>query len=156
MKRITFILLALVSGTAFAQSATANAAADIVSPLQIEATQALNFGKVSNNAAGSVVITADGLVSGLPQIGTTTPVPATFNVTAADGFTYSVTLPGTVVLTNSNSDEITVNNFVDNAGATPEGTGSAQTIGVGATLNVAATQKTGNYTGTFDVSVDYN
>ncbi|OEY71219.1 DUF4402 domain-containing protein [Salegentibacter salarius] len=156
MKKITFILLALISGTAFAQTATANAAADIVSPLQIAPTQALNFGKVSNNIAGSVVIDADGAVSGLSQIGATTPTPATFDVTAADGFAYSVTLPTTsVVLTNTNSDEITVDNFVDNAGAAPEGTGSSQTIGVGATLNVEASQPTGNYTGTFDVSVAY-
>jgi hypothetical protein len=157
MKKITFILLvSLISGTAFAQeSATANAAADIVSPLEISSQQDLNFGKVSNNVAGTVVVATDGAATGLSQICTTTPAAATFDVTAASGFAYSVTLPSSAIL-KSGTDEITVDNFTDNAGATPQGTGSSQTIGVGATLNVDASQPTGNYTGTFDVTVTYN
>ncbi|MGM1054433.1 MAG: DUF4402 domain-containing protein [Bacteroidota bacterium] len=161
MKKITFILFALIAGTSFAQdaSATANAAADIVSPLEITATQALNFGKVSNNTAGTVVVDTDGIFSGLSQIGTTTPKAASFNVTAAAGFRYRVILPTTdVELTSgpeSNPDIIKVNNFIDDAGETPTGSGTPETINVGATLNVTASQATGNYTGTFDVSVAY-
>ncbi|WP_405198736.1 DUF4402 domain-containing protein [Christiangramia sp. LLG6405-1] len=156
MKKITFILLAFISGTAFAQeSATANAAADIVSPITISAEDDLNFGKVSNNIAGTVVIATDGTATGLSQIGTTSPAAATFDVTAASGFAYNVTLPNSVVL-QSGSNEITVDTFQDDAGATPQGTGSIQTIGVGATLNVDASQPTGNYTGTFEVTVGYN
>ncbi|MBZ9629888.1 DUF4402 domain-containing protein [Salegentibacter sp. LM13S] len=155
MKKITFILLALISGTAFAQnSATANAAADIVSPLEITATQALNFGKVSNNTAGTVVIATDGSATGLSQIGGATPTAANFSVTAANGFRYNVILPGDTDLL-SGTDVITVSAFNDDAGAEPTGSGAAQTIGVGATLTVAENQPTGNYTGTFDVGVAY-
>ncbi|MBZ9729017.1 DUF4402 domain-containing protein [Salegentibacter sp. JZCK2] len=155
MKKITFILLALISGTAFAQeSATAIAAADIVSPLSITVTQDLNFGKVSNNIEGDVIIATDGTFTGLSQIGNTTPTAAIFSVTAADGYRYNVTTPGSANLV-SGANSITVDAFTDNAGAEPTGTGNAQTIGVGATLNVAANQPTGNYTGTFDVSVAY-
>ena len=154
MKKITFILLALISGSAFAQSATANAAADIVSPLEISSKQDLNFGKVSNNTAGTVVVAANGAVSGLTQIGSTSPAAANFDVTAATGFAYSITLPESVDLSNGTVD-ITVDTFVHDAGDTPTGSGDVQTIGVGATLNVASSQATGNYTGTFDVSVAY-
>jgi|TARA_Y100000588_G_C13944408_1_gene791489 hypothetical protein len=162
MKKITFILLALISGTAFAQvsestaSATANAAADIVSPIEIESKQDLNFGKVANNAAGTVVVGTDSSISEstLSQIGSITPTAATFDVTAAKDYAYSVTLPESVDLSNG-TVEITVDKFVDDAGETPSGTGETQTIGVGATLNVTSGQATGNYTGTFDVTVTY-
>lgn len=157
MKKFTFILFALIAGTTFAQeTATANAAADIVSPIGISSQQDLNFGKVSNNAAGTVVVATDGTLaaSTLSQIGTTNPAAATFDVNAANGFAYSITLPGTVKLSNG-TEEITVDKFNHDAGENVQGSGSTQTIGVGATLNVAAEQATGNYTGTFDVSVAY-
>ncbi|MBO2545206.1 DUF4402 domain-containing protein [Salegentibacter sp. BDJ18] len=163
MKKITFILLlSLISGTAFAQvsestaSATANAAADIVSPIAIESSQDLNFGKVANNAAGTVVVATDSDISTstLSQIGSITPTAASFNVTAADGFSYSIALPESVDLTNGTVN-ITVDGFNHDAEGNTTGTGSEQTVGVGATLNVAANQGTGNYTGTFDVTVTY-
>lgn len=158
MKKITFILFALIAGTTFAQDsdfATASAAADIVSPIAITSQEDLNFGKVANNAAGKVIVATDGTATGLSQIGTTTPSAATFDVTAASGYAYSVSLPESVELV-SGTNKMTVDTFKDNAGATPQGTGEVQTIGVGATLNVATSQATGNYTGEFNVTVTYN
>ncbi|WP_029033283.1 DUF4402 domain-containing protein [Salinimicrobium terrae] len=158
MKKFTFILFALIAGTTFAQTATANAAADIVSPLSLTAKQDLNFGKVSNNTAGSVIIATDGTASGLSQIGTTAPAAATFDVTAANNYNYTVALPASATLSNGTVD-ITVDTFKHNAYAegasNATGSGTAQTFGVGATLNVAASQATGNYTGQFDVTVAY-
>ncbi len=157
MKKITFILMALISGSAFAQSndsATANAAADIVSPIDIEPVSDLNFGKVANNTAGTVVVATDGNASGLAQIGTTSTTAANFNVTAANGFSYKISLPESVELA-SGANKITVDTFVHNAGSTPKGTGNAETLAVGATLNVEANQAAGAYTGTFDVTVTY-
>ncbi|UZH55160.1 DUF4402 domain-containing protein [Salinimicrobium tongyeongense] len=159
MKKITFILFALITGTTFAQetaTATANAAAEIVSPIEINAQQNLDFGKVANNTAGTVVVASDGTFSEstLTQIGTTTPSAASFNVTAAEGFSYKITLPGDVNL-SSGENNIVVNNFAHNAGTDQVGTGGIQTVGVGATLNVEEGQPTGEYSGTFDVTVTY-
>ncbi|MGY5850367.1 DUF4402 domain-containing protein [Salegentibacter sp. F14] len=159
MKKVTFILLALISGTVFAQedaTATANAAAEIVSPIQISAEQNLNFGKVANNTAGTVVVAPNGdfSTSTLSQIGTTSPSAASFDVTAAQGFSYTIALPGTVNLSNG-TDNITVDTFDHNAAGNLVGTGGIQAVGVGATLNVAASQPTGEYTGSFDVTVTY-
>lgn len=159
MKKITFILFALIAGTAFAQEAattTANAAAEIVSPIKIASQQGLNFGKVANNVAGTVVLDTDSgnSASTLSQIGTTTPTAASFDATAANGFSYLITLPESVELT-SGTNSIIVDNFNHNVVGSPIGTGSAQTIGVGATLNVDANQATGEYAGTFDVTVTY-
>lgn len=159
MKKITFILLALISGTVFAQetkTATANAAADIVSPIGITPEGDLNFGKVANNTAGKVEVGTDGTISesSLSQIGSTAPTAASFDVTAATGFSYSIALPETVDLSNGTVN-ITVDKFKHDAEGNTTGTGSAQTVGVGATLNVPSGQATGNYTGTFDVTVTY-
>jgi len=159
MRKITFILLGLISGAAFAQeeaTETAQASADIVSPITIEGQGDLNFGKVANNTAGTVVVGTDSdiSVSTLSQIGDTTPSAATFDVTAANGFSYSITLPESVNL-NNGSEDITVDAFNHDAEGNTTGTGAVQTIGVGATLNVASGQATGNYTGNFNVSVAY-
>jgi len=158
MKKITFILFALIAGTTFAQeTATANAAADIVSPFVISAEQDLNFGKVANDATGTVVVGTDGTLgaTSLDQIGSTAPAAASFDVTAANSFNYTIALPSSVDLTNGTED-ITVDTFSHDAGASTQGIGTIQTIGVGATLNVAAEQATGNYDGTFDVTVSYD
>ena len=160
MKKITFILLALISGTVFAQSDQATATADIVSPIAIDKTGDLSFGKVANNTTGKVTIAADGTVGGLNQIGNTAPKAALFDITAADGYSYSITIPTQIQKLTHTDGETTMN--VDNFdyifttdGDTAEGTGSKQEISVGADLNVIATQKTGTYTGKFDVSVAY-
>ena len=53
---------------------------------------------------------------------------------------------------------MTVDNFVSSPDDTNPVTlgGAATVLRVGATLNVAANQVSGTYTGTFDVSVNYN
>lgn len=158
MKKITFILFALIAGTTFAQSASANAAADIVSPLTIVKSGDLNFGKVSNATAGSVIIKTDGTegTGSLSQVGSTSISAASFTVNAASGYSYAVTVPSTeVTLSTTDSKTIKVNTFVHDAGASKMGTGADQTVNVGATLDVAAGQSTGNYTGSFNVSVAY-
>ncbi|MFV8839142.1 DUF4402 domain-containing protein [Salinimicrobium soli] len=163
MKKITFILFALVAGTAFAQesdSAIANATADIVSPISINKEVDLTFGKVANNTAGTVVVATDNSVgtSSLSQIGTTSPTAASFSVTAAKDYAYTITLPtAAVTLTNvsDNNETMTVDTFKHDAGGTPKGTGAVQTVNVGATLNVGSSQATGTYRGQFTVSVDY-
>lgn len=164
MKKITFILFALIAGTGFGQNSTASdnalVAAEIVSPITIEKAVDLNFGRVANNETGTVVIAPDGTIteSTLGQItGGDTPTAASFNVNAADQFKYSVSLPETVTLVNAvdNNITLTVENFLSNAGNEPVGNGQDQTIGVGATLNIIANQKTGLYSGNFDVTVTY-
>lgn len=160
MKKITFILFALIAGTTFAQesaSGEATAFADIVSPITITKNTDLNFGRIANNETGTVVVASDGTyaASSLDQInGGASPTAATFIVNAASGFAYSVTLPSTATLLNG-ENSLTVNNFTSNAGETPTGNGSDQTVGVGATLNVTTGQPTGVYSGNFEVTVSY-
>ncbi len=160
------LLLVIMAGftvSSFGQAtATATSTGTIITPIAIEKTVDMNFGNVSVNAtAGTVVLapagtrTKTGGVT-LPVV-TGTVTAATFNVTGAGSSTYSITLPTTVTL-SSGSNTMTATAFT----STPSGTGTlsagAQTLSVGATLNVAANQAAGTYTsGTpFSVTVNYN
>jgi hypothetical protein len=163
MKKITFILFALITGTTFAQnsaSTTATATAEIVSPLTLQKDGDLNFGKIAKGAAGTVVVKTDGSrgTSTADVIGATTTVtPAKFSITAETGELYSISLPGDsdVVLENAAGTDMTVTDFKHNV-TTFSGN---QSFNVGATLNVNANQAPGIYTNTttpFTVSVNYN
>jgi hypothetical protein len=124
----------------------------------------MNFGNVAVSAtAGTVVLTPAGsrsLTGGvtLPTIAGTVAA-ASFNVTGANNYTYTITLPASALTISSGSNNMTVTSFTSNPATT--GTLSAtgaQTLNVGATLNVNASQAAGTYTsGTpFTVTVNYN
>ena len=168
-KLCTVVLLSVVAFSARAQngvSATATATAIIVTPIAITKTADMNFGNVAViGTAGTVVLTPAGSRSAtggvtLPATAGTVAAAA-FNVTGIGSYTYAITLPTTALtLTrNSGTETMDVNNFT----SSPSGTGTlssgAQTITVGATLNVAGSQVAGTYVSapsTFTVTVNYN
>jgi hypothetical protein len=81
---------------------------------------------------------------------------ATFTVAGLASAGYSITLPASTTLT-SGGNNMTVNTFTSN----PSGTGTlsgggTQTLSVGGTLQVGASQPTGTYSGSFNVTVTYN
>jgi hypothetical protein len=144
----------------FAQgvSASSNATATIITPLTIANTVALGFGNISVGAlaGGTVAVstanvrTAGGTCSF--QIAPASTV-ATFDITGATGANLLVTLPPSTTILNG-ATPMTVDNFVHDAPATI--VGGAVTFHVGATLNVNAAQLAGAYTGTFNVTINYN
>lgn len=170
MKQMTkFLATAIVffafSVVTFAQaSATSNASATIVGPIGISNTTPMNFGNIAVSAAlGTVAMDPAGART--PSGGCTLPVvtggptAAVFNVTGAANYTYAITLPA--VATNITGPGPAM--AVDTWTSTPSGTGTlsaagAETLTVGATLNVAGSQTAGNYTSVtpFTVTVNYN
>jgi hypothetical protein len=166
MKKITFILFALIAGTTFAQNnATAsdvNAQAQIVSPLTITASSALNFGQIARTTAGgTVILKTDASVdatSTADYISASTTTVPTFSITGESGSSYVVTVPSTdITLTrDSGSETMMVNTFTTSLTGNEGTIGTDDSFTVGATLNVGSTQAVGVYKGTFDVSVDYN
>lgn len=162
------ILMIAFSVSSFAQAtASATATATIVTPIAISKTVDLNFGNVAVIAAGAVVLApADGSRTKtggvtLPNV-TGTVTAAEFNVTGEGNYTYSITLPSSdyTITRAGGSETMAVNNFksypdVADNGALSSG---AQTLKVGATLNVSAAQLAGTYTNAvgFDVTVNYN
>ncbi len=164
MKKITFILLALISGTAFAQegsaSATATVNAEIVTPIAIADGTDLNFGSIVAADGGNVRVNTEGtrtFSNNNMDVATATAITAaTFDVTAANLYSYSISIPS-IVLTGA-GDDMPVSFTHDLEGETDgnaEGTGAAQTLKVGGLLTVAASQTEGAYDGEVTVTVAY-
>ncbi|RBL91208.1 DUF4402 domain-containing protein [Chitinophaga flava] len=146
-------------------TATANASASVVTPLTvINLNGNLSFGNIApSGTAGAVILAPNGTrtftggVSALPG----GPSVGTFQVTGENGFTYSITLPVSVSLTNTTSggaQTLLANNFTSFPTPTGVLTGGSQTLLVGATLLVPGGSVPGVYsTATpFSVTVNYN
>jgi len=128
----------------------------------LQNTGSLSFGSFAAGAGGTITINSVGarFKSGSVVLASQGSVAsaAQFLITGTPGATYTITLPsdGTVVL-SSGASTMAVNTFTSTpSGANiPLGGGGTQTISVGATLTVSAAQAPGNYTGSFNVTVDY-
>lgn len=83
---------------------------------------------------------------------------ASFTVSGGIGTTYAITLPGPTVITEPGLDTMNVTVFTSSLGATggPIPGAGTETLTVGATLTVGDPQTAAAYTGTFNVTVDYN
>ncbi|MBE7171974.1 MAG: DUF4402 domain-containing protein [Williamsia sp.] len=160
------IVMCVFAKGSFAQvSATATATAEIVTPIAITKTADMNFGNVAvSTTAGTVVLTPAGSRSAtggvtLPATAGTVTAAA-FDVTGIADYTFSITLPSAdLVLTrNSGTETMIVNTFTSTPTTTGTLTSGAQTVNVGATLNVAGSQAAGTYvSGTpFTVTVNYD
>jgi len=171
MKNITklFAIALVVLGfatTSFAQStATATSSATIITPILLTKTVDMNFGNVAVTASGgSVILTPAGTRT--KTGGVTLPVvagtvtAASFDVTGEGSSTYSITLPSAdlTITRQTGTETMTVNAFTSTPSVTGTLSGGAQTINVGATLNVAAAQVAGLYVSLtpFEVTVNYN
>ena len=158
-----FVVVLGFSAVSFAQStATAVSSATIIGPITLSKTVDLNFGNVAvDNTLGTVLLTNAGVRSKtggvtLPAI-TGTVTPAKFKVNGEGTSTYSITLPTTdQTISDGASHNMTINAFECSAGAVGTLVGGTQDFTVGATLNVGASQATGVYTGSFNVTVNYN
>lgn len=162
---IAFVSLAVISlssgNAGAADSATANATATVMTPISIAKSADLDFGAFAAGTGGTVVIGTDGSRSSTGAVvesASDTGNNAEFAVSGQANATYAITLPGdgTVTIT-SGANSMAVNTFTSD----PSGTGTLdgsgnQALNVGATLVVGSGQAAGSYTGTFDVTVEYN
>lgn len=144
-----------------AASDTATVSVDIVSTISITTQNGLLFGDISSSAAaGSLSINASGTRTTTGGVTINTAIagsPAAFDVQGDAGASYSITLPVSVLLSDSGSNNMLVDNFTSTP--TPAGVlnaGGQQSLFVGATLNVGSNQPFGSYAGLMSVTVDYN
>ena len=160
-------MVALSAKTHAQATASATATATIVAPIAISKTVDLNFGNVAVIASGTVVLapadgtrTKTGGVTLPSTIGTVTA--ASFDVTGEGVYTYAITLPSSdyTITRVGGTETMAVNVFKSYPDVADNGalTAGAQTLKVGATLNVGAGQVAGTYTNAtgFDVTVNYN
>lgn len=176
MKKLTALLAAgLVlgaSGMAMAQSSTESGAttnATVIAPIAIAETLSLEFGNVVKGTAGTVAIATTGtrtdsgveLTPGT-QVGTVRA--ASFAVTGEGAMTYAITLPADNAVVLATGDGIGATKlmeltaFESNPSVAAGGTltAGAQTLLVGATMNLGGTEIAGAYTATYAVTVAYN
>jgi Domain of unknown function (DUF4402) len=160
---IALVCVAFVNTIAFAQaSATANASATIVTPISISKNNDMNFGNVATDGTVGTVILAPAstrtLTGGVTLPATTgTVAAASFAVTGSGSYTYSISLPSSVIIA-SGANQMTVNTFTSTPSLTGTLSSGAQTLLIGATLNLTAPQAAGSYTSAspFTVTVNYN
>ncbi|MCC8358643.1 DUF4402 domain-containing protein [Salinimicrobium sediminilitoris] len=167
MKKITFILFALIAGTTFAQTnndsnkatGTATVNAEIISPIEITSGSVLNFGRIIGDAEGGTVTVSTAGERSFDNndlnAPTTTSLPsaAAFKITAENEYLYSISIPS--IKLEGAGDDMTVNfehNMKDEGNA---GSGAEQTLLVGGDLLVNGGQDAGEYTGTATVTVSY-
>ena len=171
MKKLTILIaLLLVAGfsiNAFAQqtaTATATTTATIVTPIGISKTVDMNFGNIATSAAvDTVTLSTAGVRT--PSGGVTLPAAAgtvtaaSFAVTGSGTYTYTISLPATAITLAGTTAGVTVGTFVSNPPATGVLTAGAQTVLVGATLNLPVSTAAGTYlnnSGGLFVTVCYN
>jgi hypothetical protein len=170
MKKLIIIFAAIIMMASFSVKATvappntasANATAKILAALTITKNADLSFGTMTiPTAATTVIVAPDGTRTSTGNITLLAQAPLTtassYSVTGDAGATYTITLPVSTTILNG-SQQMTVNTFTSsktNNGSTI-GTGGTDSFTVGATLNLSNAQASGTYTGSFNVTVNYN
>lgn len=135
-------------------------------PISISKNTDMNFGTIAvSSSGGTVLLSASGsrTASGgviLPSF-TGTVSTAQFTVSGQDNYSYTITLPTTYFTlyeSGVGSASMVVTAFTSTPSATGILLGGTETVRVGATLNVVASQAAGSYTNAtgFEVIVNYN
>ena len=150
-----------VNGPVQATVATATVTTNVILTIGITTQNGLSFGDISAGAtAGTIVLSPTGTrtaTGGSTFSSGVAGSPAAFDVQGNSNATYSISLPGSVVLTDSSSNNMVVDNFTSSPTPTGVLDGSGQqTLLVGATLNVGSNQAFGSYSGIMSVTVVYN
>ncbi|MEM1133479.1 MAG: DUF4402 domain-containing protein [Pseudomonadota bacterium] len=149
-------MAAMTSTAAHADTAEATATAEILQQVTVESDgSALNFGTiVVGDTGGDVVISAAGALSACDAnlVCSGTVSAAGFDVTGTTGETVDITVDSNVTLTNNDGDTMIAALAGSDATLVLAG---GDSFAVGGTLTVGDSQADGQYSGTFEVTVDY-
>ena len=144
------------SAASAATTATATATAEILSTLTVTNTQALDFGQVAVNGAGTLRVAGNGAITcSALLVCTGTRAASNFDVTGTAGVAVSAVVTTASVSLASGANTMTLNNFDVYFPAGNTLVAGASSFNVGGTLNVGASQAAGVYNGSFTVSVEY-
>lgn len=144
-----------------ADTATASATAEVLSTIAVAKDADLSFGTIAVNGDGTYVLGADGnytCSASLICTGTRNPAAFTVTGTAANVGVAAGVDQASIVLTHAtdNTKTFTVDNFSIYFPAGNSLVSGTSSFNVGGTLNVtAANALQGTYTGSFDVTVEY-
>lgn len=159
------LILSVLTNTLKAQNQVNTAVgAKIVEAISISEIAPMHFGTMTSPAtAATVTVTPAGARSSTGTITLLAQAPSAsaggFTVTGSSDATYAITLPTSVTISNGNiADDMVVNAFTCSY---PTLVSTISMFGsdvffLGAKLNLASAQNSGEYVGTFNVSVAYN
>lgn len=162
------VALAAAAMSSQAVEGTATATGTVIAPISITKSADLNFGKFASGAGGTMTVSTSGAATstGIVRSTIVTPTAAKFDVSGDNDATYAITYTGTSATLSDGAtgtmalaihSDLTAGNIT--SGTVSSGTLSAsgaQSIYVGGTLTVGATQASGTYTGSVKVQVEYN
>ena len=147
------------------QGAIGQGKAKVLRSITLTKTADLVFGRVTLPPSGSGTVTIDATTGvrsttgGVFSLGSPTPGRATFDVGGEGGQVFSITVPATFQMTGTATPlTVTTTNSAGGTGVLSASLGSAGTfvLGVGGSFTLASSSPTGNYTGSFLVTVAYN
>jgi hypothetical protein len=180
MKKITLFTIVVVACFAVKISAqseatvSSTASASLLVAMSLSEASPLNFGSslLPSIAGGTIVLHSNSTnqdYTGGVATSAATPAPsmAAFNVVGTGLETYAIVLPSLITVWHTsistgvhtmdiNSMTSLFNGAVSNATTSTLESNGTDSFTVGATLNVQEDQIGGQYSGTFQVSVDYN
>jgi hypothetical protein len=159
------LMMAGLSNRVMAQTNSASDDADafatIVAPIAITKTIDLQFGSVIAGVGTVTVDVASVRTYSVPAMNPgdqgETPTAAAFTVTGEGGYGFDITLPDNddVVLVKG-AEDMTVTDFTSSEGSSTALVGGTKDFTVGAKLTVETGLSSGEYTGSFEVTVAYN
>jgi hypothetical protein len=168
-------LLVLVGSSAFAQSASVNSTATIVTPITATATAPLAFGTITKGSTATVAATSSqaGAVtfSGDEADNITISVPSTATIATTSGAGSNMTVTinratlrvhatnaqGSATTLDASSGTATTALSADASGDGVNSDGLGQTyLWIGGSVTPTSTQQRGSYSGTFTVSAAYS
>ncbi len=169
--QLIFCMMAFLPFWAIGQLATENTTvgAKIIPSIAVTEVKPMHFGTMTVKAAqgGTCVVSPAGVRSRTGGVTLSNLAPAmslaTYSVTGEPGKSYTITLPLTITVFYT-TFSMTVSNLLAKPASGPASFNATGTIGtsgseqftIGATLNVAAGQEEGLYTGNFPITVTYN
>lgn len=160
---LTILMVASFSNKLMAQSnVDCPATANLINPISIVNDVAMNYATLASSATtGTVKMAATAGATLEPTGGATvisgTPTAGKFTVTGQGTQVFTITLPAVASELTCSAETITVDAWTCSETLTSatlvDGT---LVFYVGGTLNIGAAQVGGEYTGTFNIIVDYN
>ncbi len=174
MKKLVFVFASLfiiafatqnVKAQNQAEVSNAVANAKIVTPITINNDLTFELGKLVKPGEGTGVLAivasetpGRNLTSGLTAIPGDIWRAAKFTVTGDDTQSFSIIKDGTITLSgtgDATGDELTVNTTISGGTSNLTTSGNSYIFYIGGTMDVPSTIKSGEYTGTYEVSVQY-
>lgn len=157
---IAGVAATLATSANAASTATVNAVAEVLNSITVSADTNLDFGQIAAPSSSTITVNTDSSVSSTGAVVSHgVPASASFTVTGSPNAMVLVTVPvSPISLTRSGGTEtMTLSGLhtgLNSAFQLDEVRGQA-TFKVGGTLTLESNQASGAYSGTFEISVEY-